>query len=240
MFKFGKSKELVFCLAGRTKTNVVLDEHKCFILRHYFFFNSMNNKNTLLLASLMSQAYKQEKKKHRFMLYSGALEKSRGKLLLSGKKENREERIPLKSLIGLKWRGTNDCKPQKLKTFIFRCAGTSSMSPHFKYNYIEEIDFLFLWLFKGTLMLYITEYMHSTFIMWNTINFNGSLCSMVTMSLTEAVKLIGLYTVLNYTCTPPPPDQHALSHTSVPEPYTQCDPAPLVSWGHRRKLCSCS
>lgn len=90
MFKFGKSKELVFCLVERTKTNVVLDEHKCFILRHYFFFfNSVNNKNTLLLASLMSQAYKQEKKKHGFMLYSGALEKSSGKLLLSGKKENR-------------------------------------------------------------------------------------------------------------------------------------------------------
>lgn len=54
-----------------------------------FFFISMNNKNILLLASLMSQAYKQEKKKHRFMLYAGALEKSSGKLLLSGKKENR-------------------------------------------------------------------------------------------------------------------------------------------------------
>lgn len=39
---------------------------------------------------------------------------------------------------------------------------------------------------------------------------------MVTMSLNSAVKLIGLFTILNYTWTPPPPEQHGLSHTSAP------------------------
>lgn len=51
---------------------------------------------------------------------------------------------------------------------------------------------------------------------------------MVTMSLSRAVKLIGLYTILNYTCTPHSPDQHALSHTSVPEP-TVCPRFPWLA-----------
>lgn len=91
MFKFGKSKELVFCLVEGTKTNVVLDEHKCFILWFVFFFLIQpTTKNTSLLASLVSQAYTQENKNHRFMLSSVALEKPKGKLCLTGKKKKKK------------------------------------------------------------------------------------------------------------------------------------------------------
>lgn len=53
MFKIGKSEELVFCLVEGTKTNVVLDEHKCFILCFFFLIHS-TTKNTLLLASVIA------------------------------------------------------------------------------------------------------------------------------------------------------------------------------------------
>lgn len=58
-----------------------------------FFFNSVDNKNTLLLALLMSQAYTQEKEKTDLWLHSVALLKPMEKLLLTRKKESREERI---------------------------------------------------------------------------------------------------------------------------------------------------
>lgn len=61
---------------------------------------------------------------------------------------------------------------------------------------------------------------------------------MVTMSLNSAVKLVGLFTVLNYTWTPPPPEQHGLSHTSVPESHS-VPLLPLASRGQRPKLSSC-
>lgn len=84
-------KELMFCLVEGTKTNVFLDEHEHFIF--WVFFNSVDNKNTLLLALLMSQAYTQEKEKTDLWLHSVALLKPMEKLLLTRKKESREERI---------------------------------------------------------------------------------------------------------------------------------------------------
>lgn len=66
---------------------------------------------------------------------------------------------------------------------------------------------------------------------------------MVTMSLNSAVKLVGLFTILNYTWTAPPlgstasptPQplkEQSLSHTSVPESHS-VPLLPLASRGQR-------
>lgn len=56
---------------------------------------------------------------------------------------------------------------------------------------------------------------------------------MVTMSLTRAVKLIRLYTILNYACAPSPQSACPFPHLCT-EPYTRGALAPWVSKGHRK------
>lgn len=153
----------MFCLGEGTKKKCCFGWEQMF---HFVFSNSVNNKIYFIARITCELGIYTGKQKTIDLCCLLHWRNPRGNSVWQAKKkENREEKILIsKSLTGLKWQGTNDYKPQELRTSISRCAGVSVISPHFKYNYRDETDFLVLWPFKGTLMFYITEYLHSTLL----------------------------------------------------------------------------